>query len=217
MPHCLAAAGSLVEAVAQHKEPSPRPSAAAGPPLSRLASRSASAIPTGSAACNSPLGQSPSGRPRAVTEGPLQTAGFSGMRPLSVSLQPQQLDSSREHLSTFGGEDLDNSRALGSSHSATTAARLARQASARSTAEHTAGDADPEMLWQEQQHPRELAAQLAAANAELVSALATARQVLADLVLGSEPEAAAAAQVQDWLLSFGLDEALSEIVHQVGL
>lgn len=110
-------------------------------------------------------------------------------------------------------------------HSATAAARLARQASSRSAAAQT-GDsvAATRSRPYEQDFPAAESGQtqqqgleqdLATANAQLASALATARQVLSELVLGQEPAAAAATALQAELCSLGLEEALTEVVYQV--
>jgi type II secretory pathway component HofQ len=57
--------------------------------------------------------------------------------------------------------------------------------------------------------------ELAVANAQLASALATARQVLSELVLGQEPGLESAQALQAELSNLSLEEALSEVVYQV--
>jgi hypothetical protein len=111
-------------------------------------------------------------------------------------------------------------------HSATAAARLARQASNKSAAAQTGdsvaptpskADADDfanaECDIPEQQHS--LQQELAVANAQLSSALATARQVLSELVLGQEPGLECAQALQVELSGLSLEEALTEVVYQV--
>lgn len=216
-PCFCTAVGALAEAVAQPKEPAATAATAApaGPPLSRLGSRSASAVSLPVSAHNSPHEQA-LGRARAMTEGATQhSEANSHLRPPSLQLLQQQ--DSIEGLLSSNSRGLGSSR-LNSTHSATAAARLARQASSRLAAGQAAAVDDQygHQQQQEQQQQSDLAVQLAAANAELASALATARQVLADLVLGSDPEPSSAAEVQGQLSGLSLEEALSEVVYQVG-
>jgi hypothetical protein len=67
--------------------------------------------------------------------------------------------------------------------------------------------------WDEEHHL--LAVQFAAASAQLTSGLATARRVLADLVLGAGPSPQAVAELEAELARLNLEEALTEVVYQV--
>jgi hypothetical protein len=69
---------------------------------------------------------------------------------------------------------------------------------------------------QQDQDQALLALQAAAASAALASALATARQVLVELVLGAAPSPQDLAQLDGQLAGLNLEEALSEVVYQVG-
>lgn len=104
-------------------------------------------------------------------------------------------------------------------HSATGAARLARQASHRADATHctgstAAGAADADAS---------LRQQVADARAQLAAALATARRVLCELALGGAPaesvaaaqHAAGVAELESQLVGLGLDELMAELVYEV--
>jgi hypothetical protein len=147
-----------------------------------------------------------------------------------------QLRSFNSSSSRLGSSSSSGSR-LDVHHTATAAARMAREASLKAShaaavngltpisSSHTAADtADtglnevPDLLaaQQQQQDQALLALQAAAASAALASALATARQVLVELVLGASPSPQALAQLDGQLAGLNLDEALSEVVYQVG-
>jgi hypothetical protein len=79
--------------------------------------------------------------------------------------------------------------------------------------EHAAAEGDG--FEQQQQQQLSLEQDLATANAQLASALATARQVLSELVLGQDPALDTAQALQAELCSLGLEEALTEVVYQV--
>lgn len=148
----------------------------------------------------------------------------------------------RRQYSTSGGGT--SSSLLGGNHSATAAARMAREASLKSThndhgstapgsgvaaaldSDRSAARLDAVLsanaseasLQQQQQQCDEqhaLAMQYAAASAQLASALATARQVLADLILGSEPTDSHRSDLEAEMAELTLEEALSEVVYQV--
>jgi len=142
----------------------------------------------------------------------------------------------RRQYSTSGGGT--SSSLLGGNHSATAAARMAREASLKSAhndhgsaavaldSDRSAarldavlsGNASEASLQQQQlqcdeQHA--LAMQYAAASVQLASALATARQVLSDLILGSEPTDGHRSDLEAEMADLTLEEALSEVVYQV--
>jgi hypothetical protein len=128
------------------------------------------------------------------------------------------------------GSSGGGSSKLGLNHSATAAARLGREASFKGANTDTAAlnrsnsrgvqvSEATAMLQQQQQQAEEehhmLAVQFAAASAQLASALATARQVLSDLVLGASPNAQQQAELEAELNGLNLEEAITEVVYQV--
>jgi hypothetical protein len=207
---CVLAAGALAEAVAQ-------------PPDTQAA-----AVATTAAGASSRVNSRSSSFARA-------SSSSSRFKPAPLQLLQHQ-NSDAGALGSPGvlsSSRMSAAAAEGSTHgswahSATAAARLARQASNKSAQTgdslaptpsktaaqgvcnftHAEGDS-----CQQQQHSLEQ--ELAVANAQLASALATARQVLNELVLGQDPGPDAAQALQNELAGLSLEEALTEVVYQV--
>jgi hypothetical protein len=148
--------------------------------------------------------------------------------------QQQQQGGGGSGLGLRTGSSGGGSSKFGLNHSATAAARLGREASFKAANAETAAlsrsnsrgvqvsEATATLQQQQQQQQQQqveehhmLAVQFAAASAQLASALATARQVLADLVLGASPNAQQQAALEAGLNGLDLEEALSELVYQV--
>eukprot|EP00775_Hariotina_reticulata_P001932 gene1932-2262_t len=104
------------------------------------------------------------------------------------------------------------------SHSASEAARLARQASDKAAAVLSAAGSAGSGIAQaadELSEVHQLQQQLVEANAQLESVLATVRQVLKELVLGAGPPDELVAQLERELAGLSAEEAVSEVVYQV--
>lgn len=226
-------AGALAEAVAQQCEPDAAKgaegytAAAAAGASGRLHPHSSGGLLNASGLL---LGSGGSHGP----ETPMQAGQVPGGRSSSFAWQRDSSSLLRQqHSSSASG----GSSRLGSSrHTATAAVRVAQEAgSLRAvTAHNTDAATTPNGLLshtqQQQQHMEKLqhqqereeeeeqhmlALQFAAASAQLASALATARQVLSDLVLGADPSQQLRAELESELTGLNLEEALSEVVYQV--
>lgn len=240
-----APSGALVEAVAQQQQqqeaagrgssnlPTPRPTPTAPAPASN---RLSSAGNFSTLAAGSTPGDAP------PTDGAARTNLLHCLQ--QQQHQEQQQGGAGSGLgpraASNGGGSVSGSGSsrLGlHSHSATAAARMAREASIKA-AQHAADTAvlsrsssshgvqaaasgaataaaleQQQQQWVEEQHL--LAVQFAAASAQLASGLATARRVLADLVLGQAPSPQAQAELEAELDRLNLEEALTEVVYQV--
>jgi hypothetical protein len=206
----------------------------------------AGALAEAVAQCQGPAAASaPASRSQLLSAGAAATV---------LQAQAQQQASGQEHLAAgiielqraYSSSSITGSRSgsqLPLSHSATAAARMAREASMKAAAAAAHGFAvqhpdGPDTLpgsagdsWSGQRsHQQQLAGaaeqeqeeehallslNYAAASAQLASALATARQVLKDLVLGSSPSPQQQAGLDAELAGLTLEEALSEVVYQV--
>lgn len=201
-----AIAGALAEAIAQQTAATPVPAQeAARLPSSKQTSRHSSLLqrvtPTHSA------GQ------QQLLDGAVDVLSVTPEAEVGSPRAPKSLQQQR--LSNMVDRAGRPSAVCSTYHSATAAARLARQASARSAAAQAEpmGFAATSDDRHQQQH--NLALQLAAAKAELASAVATARQVLSDLMLGSEAQQDQVAEVQAELSLLSLEEVMTEVVYQV--